>query len=127
MGRYLDYPRATGEYVENATQTQSGFMSAADKAKLDGLTPGGGSSTLFRFIFFVQPGIGAGARSCPGAQVGDVVVNVCGYNNFGIPLDPAQDFSANFESVITVANQIQQLSGSLSIYYVLPVLRRTTA
>lgn len=44
MGRYLDYPAGQGETIPNATTTADGFMSAADKAKLDGLVGGSGST-----------------------------------------------------------------------------------
>jgi hypothetical protein len=45
MGRFLDYARNSGEVVPNATETEDGFMSAADKAKLDSLS---GDPTLGR-------------------------------------------------------------------------------
>ncbi len=45
MGRWLDYASPCGENVPNATTTSDGFMSAADKIKLDGLGPGGNFMT----------------------------------------------------------------------------------
>jgi hypothetical protein len=45
MGRWHDYAAPSGEYVPNATTTADGYMSAADKAKLDGLGPGGNFMT----------------------------------------------------------------------------------
>ncbi len=104
MGRFLDYPRGSGENVPNATATVDGFMSAADKAKLDALTPGS-SGTLY---FGARPGSNFPPilLVLPTTQVGDVLVSA--YSLDG------SDFTANFEPTISNANQIRQTSGALN-------------
>ena len=62
-------------------------------------------SLAMRYKTFLG-GTGAGAVSCPGARVGDTVQTLIGV------IGAAGDQSAAFESVITVDDQIQQLSGS---------------
>jgi hypothetical protein len=61
-------------------------------------------------------GVGAGARTLAASDVGDVVERV-------VDMSTGADQSANFESVITVDNQIQQTGGSLAVA-MLAILKR---
>ncbi len=127
MGRYLNYPGTAGEYVPNASTSTDGFMSAPDKAKLDGIPAGGGGPSYAFLALYgsTTAGNGAGARTCPGALVGDTVQSVWGIDDGTFtPIDPPVAYAANFEGTITVVNQIQQLSGSLSGIHMFVMLRR---
>ncbi len=109
---WLDYARATGQMVGDATPTSDGFMSAADKAKLDSISGVGGDDGArlrFAVIFANQPA--PAAYACPGAQIGDTVVSVLAYGD--TPTSAVTGAGSNlynsfFETVISSPGYIGQ-------------------
>jgi hypothetical protein len=99
MGRYLDYARNSGEVVPNATETEDGFMSAADKTALDQVVSGAGAGLINLLVgdgsagdyvavngmyltypiysksFLVNPGITVYAAGWIAAKGGDITNN----------------------------------------------------
>ncbi len=93
--------------IPDATATEAGVMSPADKAKLDGLTPGGVTGFVSGIVT-QQMGATPVSLSLPGAVVGMTVIQALGQNGSTKIL---QNQASEFESVITIADHIQQTGG----------------
>jgi len=93
--------RRLGIYGDGQTSQNSSLV-------LDGVAIGS-SRTGAAPLLAVATGLGAaGAVTVPGTLVGDTVTLV-------LNLSADTDVTANFESIVSVAGQVQQVSGSIAV------------
>jgi hypothetical protein len=132
--RYLNY--ALQQLTLGSAQINDGAVTAAKIADgavttpkiADGAVTGKKINTPFLKTITIAPNL-PGAIACLGASVGDetLCVLLINPNGGGANIATIANESANFQSAITIANQIQQLGGAFGgMSAVVLLLEKTT-